>query len=242
MNKKSNTKNILWGLLLILLAVYLVVSKLGMLPQLPFFTVVFSVFFAVTAIHGLIKGHFWVASMSVGILGCIHDEFLGITEITPWILLVAACIIGIGLEMLFKGCKRHHGVYIGTDGKTNKFNDHIENTQDGREVVYKNSFGSVSKYINSGDFQRAHFSNSFGQSNIYFNNAIIHAGQPAIVSVENSFGEMNLFIPNTWRVHLTQNVSFGDLKIKGQGNNDVDAPTVELSVSSSFGDVNVIFE
>lgn len=40
--------------------------------------------------------------VSLAIVGCINDKLLHIEAITPWTLLIAAVLIGIALDMLFK--------------------------------------------------------------------------------------------------------------------------------------------
>ena len=81
-------KSIALGIVLILLAVYLVVSRLGFAPALPFFTIVFTLILAYTTIKGFVKLHFTEAFLSLAILGCIHDELLHIEALTPWTLLL----------------------------------------------------------------------------------------------------------------------------------------------------------
>lgn len=71
------------------------------------------------------------------------------------------------------------------------------------EGTAKKAFGSVSKYVNSDCFQKAKISNSFGECNVFFNNAIL-AGSSASIKVENSFGSTNVYLPSTWRIVTRQ--------------------------------------
>ena len=88
-----NKKNVGLGFVLIVLAVYLIVSRMGLLPALPFFKVIFTVFFGYGVIHGILRRSFFESIMSLAVLGCMYDDLLHIEAITPWILLFAAFLI-----------------------------------------------------------------------------------------------------------------------------------------------------
>ena len=63
----------------------------------------------------------------------------------------------------------------------------------------------------------------------------------AIIDVENSFGQTVLYIPKTWRADVIRDCSFGDVKIFGSGNADMDAPYVKIKAEVAFGDVEIYF-
>lgn len=233
-------KRIAFALILILIAVYLIVNQLGLIPKIPFFSILFTVLFCYIAIHGLIRLHFFEAMVSLAIVGCINDKLLHIEAITPWTLLIAAVMIGIALDMLFKNClkKKDCCAFENADHFTTSY---VENSSDGEKVKVDNSFGSVSKYVNSDCFQKAKISNSFGECNVFFNNAIL-AGSSASIKVENSFGSTNVYLPSTWRIVTRQDTAFGNINIQGQGSIVEGAPTIELTLNSSFGEINIIFD
>ena len=55
---------------------------------------------------------------------------------------------------------------------------------------------------------------------MYFNNAVLANGR-ATLYVDNTFGETCIYIPRTWRLDLKKNNSFGDIAVRGNGNNDI---------------------
>lgn len=233
-------KKIAFALILILIAIYLVVNKLGLLPNVPFFAILFTMLFCYAAIRGLIQLHFFEAMVSLAIVGCINDKLLHIEAITPWTLLIAAILIGIALDMLFKNCRKKKDSYI-FENADHFTTSYVENGSDGENVNVENTFGSVSKYVNSDCFQKAKISNSFGECNVFFNNAIL-AGSSASIKVENSFGSTNVYLPSTWRIVTRQDTAFGNINIQGQGSTVEGAPTIELTLNSSFGEINIIFD
>lgn len=102
---KNEKRNIFWAVILIFIAVYLVASKMHMIPAIPFFKILFTVIFVYTAVYGFVRLHFFEGMLSVGLLGCMYDKVLGIQAITPWTLLLAACLVGLALDLLFRNLK-----------------------------------------------------------------------------------------------------------------------------------------
>ena len=116
-----------------------------------------------------------------------------------------------------------------------------QSDKDGRMIHVQNSFSSVSKYVNSDAFSEAFIDNSFGSCNVYFNNAVMANGN-AFIKITNSFGDTNLYLPKTWRIEIVRNVTFGDVRIYGSMNADMEAPFLKIQAESSFGGINIYFE
>lgn len=229
-------KSIFWGLILILIAAYVVVSGLGLLPGISFLSILFTIIFAALVIDGISNRNIYEILLPLAGILCIYDEQLGITEITPWPILIAALLCSIGLHLIFKDTfkkRKNKAVYMNCG--------HVENSEDGAYVQVRNTFNELSKYVNSNYFSRADISNSFGQCNVYFNNAGMSNGK-AQASIANSFGEINVYFPRTWRVEVKQKTAFGSVKLHGNGNNDMDAPFIMVDADCSFGEINIYFE
>jgi predicted membrane protein len=165
--------------------------------------------------------------LPAALIGCMYAEPWNITRITPWPLLIAALLVSIGLTMIFKDSRKK------TEWKK-------VTQEDSSEIMY-NLFGEINKYVNDSSFSKAVIKNTFGQSNVYFNNAII-ANNHAVVEVDNSFGEVDLYLPGTWRVDVQRECAFGVVQMHGNGNADVDAPLVQILANCSFGEINIYFE
>lgn len=226
-------RDILGGLLLIAVAAYLILNKLELVPDVQWFRLILTLIMGYIVIKSIPKMEFFGIIMPLCFLGCVYDTELGIEMITPWTLLGAGLLVSGGLEMIFRK-KPSMNIYMNTS-------DHAEESVSGRTVYLKNSFNSTSKYVNSEEFSEARIENNFGSCNVYFNNAVI-ANKKASIHLDNSFGEMNIYIPKTWRADITRDVSFGDLRIYGQGNADVDAPAVHIHGQSNFGTISIYFE
>lgn len=240
--KKKKMKGIAFAIVLILVAVYLIVSRLGYAPAYPFFTIVFSLVFAYTAVSGFLRLHFTEGFLSLALLGCIHDEALGITKLTPWTLLLAALLLGIAFDMIFRGVRKKRGGFTSGWKISGKEGKRVESfSDDGGQVHVENCFGGVSKYVNSENFRSAHLENSFGELKVYFNNALL-AGDHAEIHAENSFGETDIFLPRTWKIECHQDCAFGSVNVHGNGSTVPGAPVINLWLESSFGQIEVFFE
>lgn len=237
---KSKGRNIFWGVLLILAAAYLVVSQLGLLPEVSVMKVLMTMFCIALIIDGIRYLNFYQILFPIAFIGCIYDKVLGITRITPWTLLTAALLGSIGLTMLFGKKKHHYNVqwegYNGTSGVNGNTGKSSEQCNE-EQVCCENNFGSAIRYVNSDNFKNAHLENNFGSMSIYFDNAIIQDGS-AYVNVENNFGETNLYIPKEWKVQNNLDRAFGGVHEKGRYEGTSNT-ILYINGSANFGVINI---
>ena len=172
----------------------------------------------------------------MALIACQYDEYIGIEELTPWPVLLAAVLLSIGFSMIFK--KRRRVIH---DGSSVVFDSVDIDEEDGNTICVKNTFSETSKYVNSNDFTSGDIKNTFGETRVYFNNAVLANGR-ATLYVDNTFGETCIYIPRTWRLDLKKNNSFGDIAVRGNGNNDMDAPLITIDAKNSFGEICIVFE
>ena len=236
MKVSKNMGKIFWGLLFILAAVYIVVSKFWILPEISVFTILLAVFFIWLFIKGIAHRNFWEILFSIAFILILFDEPLGITALTPWTVLGAALLGSIGLSMIFKP-KKGFDVHIDVDGDGYKSAGVNSEQCVGENVKFENTFGSYIKYINSDDFRSATFENSFGAMSVYFDNAIIQSGT-ACVNLENNFGEIKLFIPKEWKVVNNLEHSFGSVDEKGRYEGSSNS-TLFLNGQTNFGSIEI---
>ena len=102
MKLRKNSGKILWGLFFILAAVYVVVSKLWIMPEVSVFSILLTVFFIWLFLNGIRNVNFWEILFSIAFICIIYDDQLGITALTPWTVLGAALLGSIGLSLIFK--------------------------------------------------------------------------------------------------------------------------------------------
>lgn len=232
--------NIVLGVALIAVAVLMIASGMGLLSGIPWLQAIVSVCMLVFSVQQICGRQFFWAMISLGCIGWIWEDYIGIDEIAPFPLLFAAALAGIGLNMIFG--EKQRVITSPRDGeKGNMDGVGTQKWQDGRHVTFENIFSNTSKYVNSEAFATADFSNVFGSANIYFNNAVI-AGGEAKIKVENVFGRLNLYFPATWRMQINKESVFGGVRIYGTPCTDPDAPLIYINTESVFGGVNIYFE
>lgn len=238
--KQRGAKSIFWGILLLLGAAAIVVSKLGYLDDVGIWTIIFSVFLLGFLVDGLVKRSFGLILFSIAFLIIVNDKLLQLEAITPWPVLGAALLGTIGLNLLFprfKKKQKHINVNINGvnhDGKTPVF----EEKWDGDSVSYENAFGEAVKYL-AGEISNVNAENSFGSMQIYFTNAQLREGS-ATVHVENSFGSMVLYVPSDWKVELSTENAFGSTKEQGQCNS-AGSNVLYISGEVSFGGLKIVY-
>lgn len=230
--KKSK---VFWGIFFILAAIYVVVSKLGLLPDVGVFKIILTVFLLWLTVEGIRNVNFYSILFPIAFICIIYDKPLGIEALTPWTVLSAALLGSIGLSMIFKGS---HKKCIGVNMEYGGGGTSSEQCT-GEQIRIDNSFGSAIRYVNSDNFQNAHLDNSFGSLSVYFDNAIIQSGS-AFVNIDNSFGQVNVYIPKEWRVQMNLERSFGS--INERGSNIGSSETIlYLNGETSFGEISIYY-
>ena len=232
-------KRIFWGVLLLVAALALVLSKLGYLGNVmdafSVWDIILTVFFLVTLIEGITKGRIGETLFSVAFLINIHDELLGLEAITPWTTLGAALLGTIGLKMLFpKAGSKHKGKII-VNGVTHD-KGICEESRSGNSIEYENAFSSAVKYV-AGEFGKVEVENAFGAMQIYFSDAQPIDGS-AKVDVESAFGSVTLYVPSDWKVVTKTEHVFGSVTEKGQCNPDGEI-VLYVNAEAVFGNFQI---
>lgn len=231
--KQMKRKSIFWGILFILTAVFIVVSKLGYLQDVSLVKIIFAAIFVGLIISSLVR-LWWVGVLFPAAFICIiFSEELGLTNLTPWPVLAIALLGSIGLSLIFspikknknKSCNYHDG-----------FSETIEE-ESGDVVECYMKYGSSVKYIKSENFQKAVVKCSFGAMKVYFDNAKIPSGR-AEVTLEVSFAGVELFIPREWNVINEVDAMLGGIDEKGKMLSS-DGPTLVINGSVSLAGVEI---
>lgn len=231
-------EKIFWGVFFIFAAVFLLVSKLGMMPEIGIFKILFAGFLIGILAKSLAHMNFTGILFSLAFFAILFDDELHITQLTPWPVLGAALLGSIGCSMLFRNKKKQWYYYQGEKKSKEEF-EKIFDGKDESRVFFKNSFGASTKYINSDEFEFAQLECSFGGLKVYFDNAVIQKGN-ATVQLDVSFAGVELYIPKTWNVINQIDVTFGGVDEKNK-NQSAGVPTLTLMGDVSFSGVTIIY-
>lgn len=228
-------ERIFWGVLFLLAGISMIISRLGYLPEVNVVSLVLTVALIVVIAKSIIHLNFAGILFPIAFICIIYDKQLGITEITPWTVLIAALFGSIGLSMIFhKHVKWNNNKQNFEDEKFEKID-----IEDESHVKFKNSFGTSIKYINTNKFEAADFNCSFGAMKVYFDNAIM-SNENAIVRIDASCSGIELYIPKTWRIDDKTNVFMGAISEKNK-NNQVTTNTLTLVGDISLTGVEIIY-
>ncbi|MDE7415935.1 MAG: hypothetical protein K2N44_06435 [Lachnospiraceae bacterium] len=233
-------RKIFWGIFFIAMAMIVVISKLGILPDVGAFSILATVFLLWMAADGVRHRNFYEMMCAVAFLCIIYDKPLGIEALTPWTVLAAALLLSIGLSLLFGGKgkkKRNIELEWSSDG-SREIGSSSEQCS-GEQIRCENNFGSAIRYINSDNFCKAYLENNFGSMTIYFDNAIIQ-GDTAFVKIDNNFGETILYIPKEWKVQNELEHCFGNINEHGKAVGTSNA-VLHLKGETNFGSIEIYY-
>ncbi len=209
-------RNIFWGLMCILAAILLLLSKLGMFGGMGFWSLMFTVFLVILLIRGMLERNFACILFSIAFLLIVYDKPLGIEELTPWTVLGVAALGSCGLSFLFPKKKENGHFYTGEcEQHRHMHQDYYADAEEDGYIRQRTKFGSTTKYVNCNDFRRADLECSFGAMAVYFDKAVVKSGK-AHISVQVSFAGVELYIPKEWTVINAVNASMGRAEEKNR--------------------------
>lgn len=240
---KSNLSRIMWGIILILMAVGLVMYKMGspvlsFLPEIGLWQLLIGLALVAILINALCKLSFGGILFSLAFLGIVFDHELGIEDLVPWTILLVALLGTIALNLLFgKAVKRHFfHTHIDHHEKSNWTSETVDINDE--DAIYENvRFGGSTKYVHSEDFKYATFNCSFGGLEIYLDKAKVPSGK-ATVEIHSNFSGVELYIPRDWNVVNKISSMFGAVDTKGSGNAD-SGVTITLVGDNHFGAIDI---
>ena len=239
-------KNIFWGVLFVLAAVFLVLGQyFGIAMSL--WQMILTVFLVFVIIKSIPCYNFFGMFLPLLLLAHIYNEIFEWTisvfgryvEIFDWNIILAVVLLCVGLTLLFKKKRRKMFCYFGNDGREkNSFNEVIDSIEE-PEVTAETSFGSSTKFVKSENFRRADFKCSFGSMKIYFDNATL-SPDGAVVFIENSFSGIELYIPKEWKVISNISSTFGGVDEKNYSIGSSEQKLF-LEGTNSFGGIEIIY-
>lgn len=213
--KMKNRKNdVFWGVVFILLAVLVIISEMDLIHGIGFWTIVFTVIWGATLISGIFKRDIPRILFSIAFLCIVWDEILGIENLTPWPVLLAATLGSIGFSKIFG---KKDGLYEKRYFESMHSNSGKKSTiemESGDDIDCSVSFGSMVKYANSENLRSVYVSASFGAASIYLDKAQVPDGEVA-VKIVSSFSAVQLYVPKDWKVVDTMRNAFSGIKEEG---------------------------
>lgn len=226
--------NRLWsGMLFLLIAVFLIIGKLGYLEGVNIFSLLLSACLVIILVRSIFTRSFAGILFPIAFLCILYDKQLHIENLTPWTVLIAAAFGSIGLSLLFG--KSGHRIKMQSAGALSDVTDSVENDHSQHSA----RFSASTKYINNEHFEQAEFNCSFCALSVYFENARVPSGS-ASVALYASFSGIELYIPKEWTVENHLQASLAAVEEENSPSPD-GSVTLHLVGSISVSGVSIIY-
>ncbi len=263
--KRKRFTDIMWGIILLLIAAGLVLSRFDV-PGMDFFETVSmwrilaGTVFALLFIQSVRDRSYAGSLFSLAFLLMVFSKELHIEVLVPWTILIVALLASIALDLIFGSSHRRSNKNRNRNNNNNYNNNNNNNANggrhgnngfcssnpgggcqgdniDGERVFEKVTFGSAVRYVNSDNLQYADISCSFGGIEIYFDNARVPSGQAAI-NISSNFSGVDIYIPKEWKV-INEMTSFcGGVDIDNGWTGD-SSVVITLTGRNNFGGVGI---
>lgn len=220
-------KNVLFGILLIVLAVLLVIgdaSWFGWLHQFDFFTF----FWSILLISAISKRHYWAGAVFLSLLVWDLNDIFHFVDVNNYTLAFAILLIAAGIAMIFNVNGKGEPIF-----RVEKSKEYEDNTSD---VDIFNIFGTTTRYLHT---ENIDMMSLFGTTKLYVNINDDLTTDYVDVDMLNAFGTTILYIPQSWNIDGDGVVSlFGSDNVYGTSN-PTDAPSIRVQGLNLFGSVKI---
>ena len=223
----NNFKNVLWGIILVVLGVIIGTNSLGLTNIDLLFDGWWTLFIIVPCFIGL----FTNSEKTGNIIGILIGValFLGINDIIDfdkiWTLLLPLVIVVLGLSLIFK------------DTFNSKVSKEIKkiNKENNKDNDYFTAFSGQNIDLNNEDFKGADLTAIFGGLKLDLRKANID--KDVVINASSIFGGIDILIPNDVNVKVKSTSLFGGVTNK-KSNND-NQKTIYINALCMFGGVEI---
>lgn len=223
----NNFKNVLWGIILVVLGVIIGTNSLGLTDINLLFDGWWTLFIIVPCFIGL----FTNSEKTGNIIGILIGValLLGINDIIDfdkiWTLLLPLVIVVVGLSLIFK------------DIFNSKVSKEIKkiNKENNKDNDYFAAFSDQNIDLNNEDFKGADLTAIFGGLKLDLRKANID--KDVVINASSIFGGIDILIPNDVNVKVKSTSLFGGVTNK-KSNND-NQKTIYINALCMFGGVEI---
>jgi|GEM_PF-3314833 len=233
---KNNSKRIFYGILLILCAVLVIMSGMGVLPGLTSKRLIPTLIFGLLTLACAVHKDIILSLLFAALLFNVYKDMLGFEKISGFLVVLAAILLGAGLKLIFR--RKNPSITLNINSEDcDSYGSDGEDYESNGILREKASFSSKVRYVNSNDFKSALFEVNFGNLSVYFNNDDIPGGT-AEINVDLNFGNIELFVPRDWEIDDKIIYSFSTHK-GTRVNSAFGGPVLRIKGSCDFGSLSV---
>lgn len=222
-------KKVILGVLLVISAVLMLLSavgvSLGMISDFSVVGMLICVAVIAWAVKTVADGS-WENIPLVLFVGFFFLEddiarYLGYADTdiaNNWIVLLSAVLCTVGLGGI-KSAVTNNSLFTGFKNRS------------------ETKLGSEAKYIDCNSFSKYHYKVSMGSGELYFQNIESYTGGGKL-SIECHMGNMEIYVPNSWRIEADIQTSVGNTEIPQSSG---DGPVLEIRGTNKMGNVEIIY-
>ena len=186
--KLKNNRNWIWGLLLLLVAAFIVANQLGLFMPLSFGSIVAIIFAAIFLTNCIIHRSIIMLPFVVALTYIfLRNQYL-VPDMSTWALLAAATLVSVGIGFLIPQKKGNANFSFGVfSDDSENWDEDWDDDEDGEQrrerartkaggAIDNNpsisvNFGGVSRYLYADNLETVSLACNFGGMEIYFDQA-----------------------------------------------------------------------
>ena len=225
----NNFKNIIWGIILIIIGIILGGNSLGLFNIEIFFDGWWTLFIIIPSFIGLITDDDKTGNAVWMVIGLLllagANDIINFDVI--WKLIVPVIIVIFGLSLIFKDTFNSN-----VSKSIKKLNSKI-NKDDGVNAT----FSSQNIKLDEEEFKGTNLNAIFGGIKLDLRNAIIK--DDIVINACSVFGGIDILVPDGYKIKIKSNSLFGGVSNNKRNKNTEKAKTIFIDASCLFGGVTI---
>ena len=224
-----NNKNILWGIVLVIIGVIVGLNALNITNINIFFNGWWTLFIIIPSLIGLLKEKDKTGNIIGLIIGVVL--LLGVQNIIDfdliWKLILPVIIIIVGLSLIFG------------NNLNKKINNEIKkiNNKKGKNEEYCSTFSEQKIDFDDEEFKGVSLTAVFGGITLDLRNAKIN--EDVVINTTSVFGGIDIYVPDNIKIKVKSTSIFGGVDNKKIKNDNEKEHIIYINASCIFGGVDI---
>ena len=224
-----NNKNILWGIVLVIIGVIVGLNALNITNINIFFNGWWTLFIIIPSLIGLLKEKDKTGNIIGLIIGVVL--LLGVQNIIDfdliWKLILPVIIIIVGLSLIFG------------NNLNKKINNEIKkiNNKKGKNEEYCSTFSEQKIDFDDEEFKGVSLTAVFGGITLDLRNAKIN--EDVVINTTSVFGGIDIYVPDNIKIKVKSTSIFGGVDNKKIKNDNEKEHIIYINAGCIFGGVDI---
>ncbi|MFT8825479.1 MAG: hypothetical protein ABF536_06630 [Liquorilactobacillus mali] len=211
-------KRFFLGIIILILATLLVSTKLDIISfHFKFWTIALTVLFIFLLVQGIIYRRISQSVFAVAFLVILYAKELGIERLGTWTIFLVACLVSVGLSLIFKSFGRN----MKGDWNWKHKISSLETDTSEKKIKISESMSSSVRYVKANNLEQVDISSRIASLKIYFDN-VEFQNDEANIFINGSLSEIILFFPKEWKVFVNINSVLSEVETAQEEENIFD--------------------